>query len=193
MINSVKVCDKLSLLDPINMNTIQASILLIAVLAFILNSYKFGMMKVDIPYYIFPWMEYITGKVGMLAKSTPEWLQVHLFFALCNEMASVRVLFATQTDRKQLRFMREACHWMFISLTIQNILNFGQYSPLVALLANGIPLIGLHYSYYNNLYLAYFIFLNIPIAIEVVTLLYELSILGVFYVLSFYIPIGVGH
>lgn len=141
------------------------------VLAFYMNVYKFPIFwKISPmwnPYTIFPWQD-----DGQVSKSTGDWLTLHLFVALFHvTMSMVWIVTHTQWFDQ----WHKGSHFMFTIIILPNMTHFGEASPLVAILSNGLPLAittflrlwNNHNSpYYRFRKMAYFFTLCSPVLLE---------------------------
>lgn len=134
--------------------------LLVAIMGFMFNGYKFAYIA-DEPYPIYPWSTF-----PQRAKTTPVWLGYHLWTALMLLIVSTMKLFIP--DNYGLHIIRMGFHYLFLMGVIPNIFNLGNAPSWLAFLVNGISVLVLQWCLYWNYYYGYFWVLVVPIIIETI-------------------------
>lgn len=85
------------------------------------------------PYGIFPWSVF-----PVISKSNPIWLMIHLASSLLVITLSFLIIVS---NKKFLIRMLKYSHWIFTIFILGNITNFGQEGKIIAIIANGLPLL----------------------------------------------------
>jgi hypothetical protein len=124
------------------------------------------------PYNIFPW-----SPVSNAAKSSPSWLICHTILALIGSYINYS-WYLQQENRKinkgrannKFESLALGCHVIFSLLILTNITNLGNASSKSAFAINLYGLLGLTISYMARSPLIYFLILNVPVYLEIVSL-----------------------
>jgi len=137
--------------------------------------YKFDLMATLYysggAYPVFPW-----SSLPQLSRSSPAWLHLHLSIALLHLTLVVLRLIV---DHQLLQVLFVFTHFIFVVMVIYNINHFGSFSAWVAVILNGIPLLGMLSCYrYGPItfpeYWFYLLYLSSPILLEAGLRLYSL-------------------
>jgi hypothetical protein len=143
------------------------------------------------PYGIFPWSFNQTR-----SNSNPIWLFVHVLSALAMIILALDILVekrrinnGTSYDRISRWFSYS--HYAFTALILSNIINFGQSTVGVAILANGAPLLIANIAYFQigkweHAKWLYFFAITSPIVFEVFMFLREYVPIILFVFFSYY-------
>lgn len=124
----------------------------------VLNAPKFYFFWTMTPFRIYWWQRVADSQVSA---SSPLWLTVHLAVALLDVFVHSYIYF-TQNQVKYRAYI----HWAHVLLILKNIMNFGQNSWQVAVLANGLPLIALLYFNHKRNVVLYLMTLYIIVWFE---------------------------
>lgn len=93
----------------------------------IFNLYKYNLFLYEDEYKIFPWME-----EGQKSNSFSLWLMIHLTVALLLQFVTfIRI------EDESIGELHNKLHYIFSTLVLINIWNFGQYPWHVAVLLQG--------------------------------------------------------
>lgn len=143
--------------------------ILTIITAFGLNLYKFPIMneccKSGKPYKIFPWSAH-----PKISKSIPLWLIIHLSVSLALLFVSGYMIIDPEWEYEQNNFIVfSILHFFFTILILVNLTNFGDATPIQAVMINLTPLIIMNLAYFSNWTYRneiYFVTLASPVFIE---------------------------
>src|SRR5579872_132391 len=134
-------------------------ILLLTVLAFSFNLYKYDLfintLLHSVPYGIFPWSAH-----PQISSSSPIWLCVHLTSALLHILITgFRSFNYLQgwPDQGPIHTVFIISHYIFAFIVIINVWHFGEYSKVVALIINVSPLALMFHGLRINNHKLYFL------------------------------------